>query len=310
MTLETLINKFLKSCRRKDASANTLRSYRSRLNQLLEHFGTDHEYSSIDREEFLDYLHTVNHWPADHKTKPGEEKSGSTQRLNIIVLQLLQDYAEDFHQLPQVLKKQDLEKPAVGQRERIATDAEVAEILNLANPGWIRLYQALRFTGARPGELISALIEKIDPAGPPFTNAVIVVEKHKTARKTGKPRKIPIGSHVAGIIAESVGDRQRGPIFLDDKGNPWNVPRASRIFRKIRQQLQLPTEIVFYCTRHEFGSKVAATGGINTAKELLGHTDIKTTQRYIHLSQQQLRQGQEAAFLKQHSDVSNPTNPG
>lgn len=299
MTIDTLINKFLQSCRRKDVSANTLRNYRSRLKQLSEHFsnkGDGREYQSIDREEFLDYLYAVNHWPPDHKTKPGAEKSGSTQRLNIILLQLLHTYAADFHQLPTVLKKQDLEKPAVGERERIATDAEVAQILNLANSDWIRLYQSLRFTGARPGELISALIEKIDPPGPPFVNAVIVIDKHKTARKTGKPRKIPIGNHVAGIIAASIDGREAGPIFLDANGNPWNVPRASRIFRKIRDQLQLPREIVFYCTRHEFGSKVAATGGINTAKELLGHTDIKTTQRYIHLSQQQLQQGQEAAF--------------
>lgn len=296
MTLENLIAKFLQSCRRKDASANTLRNYRSRLQQLQEELGRDRVYASIDREELLDYLYRVNHWPADHPARANQEKSASTQRLNIIVLQLLQRYAADFHDLPPILKKQDLEKPAVGTRERIATAEEVQQILDLARPDWKRLYQALRLTGARPGELVSALIERIDPPGPPYVGAVMLIDKHKTARKTGKPRKIPIGNHVAPIITESIGDRQQGWIFLDDQERQWNVPRASRIFRKIRQQLQLPSEIVFYSTRHEFGSKVATSCGINTAKELLGHTDIKTTQRYVHLSPQQLQQGQEAAF--------------
>ena len=308
MTLEALIEKFLKHCRRRGSAANTLRGYRSRLKQLTDHFGAKKDYRAIDREGWLDFLFEANRWPEDHKSKPGQEKSASTRRLNIIVLKLLQEYARDFHKMPALLEKQDLEKPAVGERERIATDAEVTRILELAKPDWQLLYQALRFTGARPGELVRALIEDIDPPGPPFRNAVIAISQHKTARKTGKPRRIPIGGHVEPILIESIGERTEGLIFLDRKGKPWNVPRASRIFRKIRNELNLPDEIVFYCTRHEFGSKVTATSGINTAKELLGHTDIKTTQKYVHMTKEQLQAGQEAAFLRSQSDVSKETD--
>ncbi len=65
------------------------------------------------------------------------------------------------------------------------TAAETEAILARASPSFRLIYLALRQCGARPGELCRATIADIDRK----SNA-IVLREHKTARKTGKPRRL------------------------------------------------------------------------------------------------------------------------
>jgi integrase len=102
-----------------------------------------------------------------------------------------------------------LEKPRVAQRDRVPTADETAAILSQASPAFRLIYLALRQCGARPGELCRATIADVDRAA----NA-IVLKEHKTARTTGKPRRIPIGRKLGDLLAQAIADRQGGPIFL------------------------------------------------------------------------------------------------
>ena len=53
---------------------------------------------------------------------------------------------------------------------------------------------------------------------------------------------------------------------------------------------------MLYLTRHEFATRVVKARGIYEAGQALGHSDIKTTQRYAHLDLDDIRRAQEAAF--------------
>src|SRR5262249_61999842 len=84
-----------------------------------------------------------------------------------------------------LLRKQvfaKLEKPRVGQRDRVPTPEETATILSQASRQFRLIYSALRQSGARPGELCRATIADIDQ-----TANAIILREHKSARKTGKP---------------------------------------------------------------------------------------------------------------------------
>src|SRR5262249_8794346 len=77
------------------------------------------------------------------------------------------------------------------------TAAETAAILSQASPQFRLIYLALRQCRARPGELCRATIAEIDrPAN------VIVLKQHKTARKTGKPRRIRIGKKLCQLTTD------------------------------------------------------------------------------------------------------------
>lgn len=93
----------------------------------------------------------------------------------------------------------NLEKPRVGRRDRVPTAAEKQANLAEASPPFRLIHSAPRQCGARPGELCRATIADVDRA-----RCVISLKEHKAARKTGQPRRIPIGQKLGGT-ARSVG---------------------------------------------------------------------------------------------------------
>jgi integrase len=73
------------------------------------------------------------------------------------------------------------------QRRRPMTDEEFQTLLRGSDPTFRRFLTFLKFTGYRPGEAtgmrwVDVHIEK----------GAVVLEEHKTARKTGRPRIIPL----------------------------------------------------------------------------------------------------------------------
>src|SRR5262249_13075373 len=181
-----------------------------------------------------------------------------------------------------------LEKPRVGQRDRVPTATETEAILAKASPRFRLIYLALRQCGARPGELCRAMISDIDR-----TANAVVLKDHKTARKTGKPRRIPIGQKLGELIRQSIGDRQAGPIFLSPAGKRWSVQNLSRTYSRMRDEAGLPRDLVLYLARRECGTKICREKGIEYARRLLGHANISTTQRYMHLDERELADAQD-----------------
>jgi integrase len=150
------------------------------------------------------------------------------------------------------------------------------------------IVSGLRRCGARPGELCRATIADIDRAA----NAIIRRE-HKTARKTGKPRRIPIGRKLGSLLDQAIGTRTEGPIFLSPAGKPWKVGNLSRTYSRLRDLAGLPRDLVLYLARHECGTKICREKGIEYARRLLGHANISTTQRYMHLDDRELAEAQD-----------------
>jgi site-specific recombinase XerC len=114
-------------------------------------------------------------------------------------------------------------------------------------------------------------------------NRVITLKVHKTARKTGQPRRIPIGRKLGELLDQAIDTRTEGSIFLSPAGKAWSVPNLSRTYSRLRDEAGLPRDLVLYLARHECGTKICREKGIEYARRLLGHTNISTTQRYMHL---------------------------
>jgi integrase len=181
-----------------------------------------------------------------------------------------------------------LEKPRVGQRDRVPTAAETEAILARASPAFRLIYLALRQCGARPGELCRATIADVDRV-----KGIITLKVHKTARKTGQPRRIPIGRKLGELLDQAIGTRTEGPVFLSPTGRQWRVGNLSRTYSRLRDQAGLPRDLVLYLARHECGTKICREKGIEFARRLLGHANISTTQRYMHLDDRELADAQD-----------------
>jgi len=78
-----------------------------------------------------------------------------------------------------------------------------------------------------------------------------------------------------------------------DRDHGWRIGNLSRTYSRLRDLARLPKDLVLYLARHECGTKVCREKGIEYARRLLGHTNITTTQRYMHLDESELRDAQD-----------------
>jgi integrase/recombinase XerC len=110
------------------------------------------------------------------------------------------------------------------------------------------------------------------------------MDKHKTAKKTGKPRRIFLNDHAAEIAARLAGDRPDGPIFLNSRGEPWTHNAVGLAMRRLRARAGLGKETVAYGFRHLFVTALLKRGeSMALVSKLAGHENIRTTEGYAHL---------------------------
>lgn len=279
MPLRELFTLFVDWCREHRA-ANTVRHYQSRLRTLLERFG-DRDLRTLTPIEVEAWLRAAG--------RNGDEslKAPDTRRANAVVFLRFQSWAVERKALDApILAK--IEKPAGRKRERVPTEQEFTAILARAGREFGLIYRALKQSGARPGELAAAQIEDWDRK-----NRAIVLIEHKTARKTGAPRRIPVGSKLAALLNEACAGRRSGPLFRQRSGQPWTTAALSRTFRALRRKARLSDELVLYLTRHWHATELCKKVDIHAASVALGHTNIRTTQRYLHTTSAELVANQD-----------------
>jgi integrase len=278
MTFAELASLFL-SHKARDSAVNTQKFYRTQVNRLLPYFGP-REIDSIKPGDILVAL-----------DKSGQNQANASRRATAIGVQQLQKFALENSLMDRAWLAK-IPKPSIDQRTRIPTAEETRAILSKAHKRFRIVYQALRSSGARPNELARAQIADYDQK-----KRAIVLRSHKTARKTGRPRIIPVGTKLARLIRISIGQRKTGPIFTTPRGVAWTVNNLSTQFKRLRDAAGISPELVLYSARHEAGTEFCRKQGILMASRLLGHANINTTQRYVHPDLQELLDAQDDAEL-------------
>jgi integrase/recombinase XerD len=72
-------------------------------------------------------------------------------------------------------------------------------------------------------------------------------------------------------------------------GIPYSTGSAEKIFRNAKQKGAIIKEVTFHALQHSFATHWLEKGiDVMYIKDLLGHFDIKTTQRYLHVRKEQL----------------------
>lgn len=135
-------------------------------------------------------------------------------------------------------------------------------------------------TGMRPSELLAMTKDDID-----FYDNVINIQNSKTYRD----RQIPISVELGQKLQHWIYKRKiTGRVF----------PYKSDWFAKIVRSAAKKGGFVAtpYMLRHTFATQYVENGGnIMVLKKIMGHSDIKTTEGYIHESKGMMRKDYEKA---------------
>ena len=175
-----------------------------------------------------------------------------------------------------------LRKPPMERRDCIPTPAQRRAILTCVRDRGFKLYlYALSQTGARPGEVARVTADNLD-----LPRGVWVFKKHKTANRTGRPRAVFLTPKMKMICEKLRRKYPDGPLFRNDRGQPFSRNAIRCRFRRIRKKLGLPAGIVAYSLRHAFCTDGLARGvPAPTMSKLLGHEGDRMMRHYDHFTE-------------------------
>ena len=128
-----------------------------------------------------------------------------------------------------------------------------------------------------------------------FDSGLIRLTPDDTKEEKGK--NIVITKTLSAILKEAMRDNNSGFVFLSTQGKPFEGPQAvMRALNRLAGQFNLAEGITQHSLRHTFATNTLAGGAdIHTLQTMLGHSDIRTTQLYLHAQSENMTRAAEIA---------------
>ena len=167
------------------------------------------------------------------------------------------------------------------------TKEQFAEFsVNVDDRRMLDLYLVALLTGARLAEITNLRWDCVD-----FENEQITIRNTDSfTTKSGKQRTIPMHKEVIEILQRIKSNQSNSLyVFCKESGYKFSNSFVSHEFKRYCRLANLPNELHFHSLRHTFASWcVQSDVDIYVVKELLGHSTIKTTEIYSHISKSKL----------------------
>ena len=178
---------------------------------------------------------------------------------------------------------------------RVLSEDEVVRLLNqpdITTAEGFRdrtMLEVLYATGMRVSELINLTLERVD------LNMKYII----AFGKGSKERIVPLGSVATEFLQQYLekvrpklthADRITNIVFLAFGGHELTRQRFWQIIRAYGRKANINKALTPHILRHSFATHLLDNGAdLRSVQELLGHSDISTTQIYTHLTNKRLR---------------------
>ncbi len=188
-------------------------------------------------------------------------------------------------------------------------DAALEQIELFASKPFERALRFLRLTGCRLSDLCRMTWADIDQE-----RACVVLQVHKSRKKTGRPKVIVLVKEAVELLAEvrrasQCGSGQEGgrQVFLNSAGTPWTRRTLGQQLRRLKAKHGIEQKATLHGIRHQFGTEAVRNGApLKMVSMQLGHASTAITERYyVDLTGEieGLRRAAEASMGK-HSNGS------
>lgn len=288
MTNDQLLNEYITYLLvEKGLSANTIASYKSdilKLNEYLKTSGYD-EIDKINRKTILQYI-----WYLGNKGLASTSLARKMASLKSYFTFLAAEkyitknpvvnleMPKTAKLLPQVLSTQEIEK--------LLIQPDLAVKAGLRDRAMLELLYA---TGLRVSELVSLRFEDVN----------IEMAYVRCIGKGSKERIVPIGKIAASFLVRYLNE-SRGKfkaavgneyLFLNFHGEKMSRQGFWKIIKKYSKSAKLTKDITPHTLRHSFATHLIENGAnLRSVQEMLGHSDVATTQIYTHITKNHLKE--------------------
>lgn len=180
-------------------------------------------------------------------------------------------------------------------------EAEKKTLLDMRDDA---IMEVLYATGIRVAELVSLDVNDID-----FTTRTV-----KVTGKGNKQRVVPFGKPAAealdrwirqgrdGLLDQAAPSAAQGSaadrsaVFLGSRGKRINQRQVREVVHRLAREAGVP-DISPHALRHSAATHLLDGGAdLREVQEMLGHSSLQTTQRYTHVSMEQLTKKYKQAF--------------
>lgn len=265
----------------KGLSIQTSKAYLDDLRKFFETFPDKTKVDDIHSEDLEIFIR--------HEMEMGMSSSSTLRRLSSIQSFLVFLKREKYlkTELVEVVgPKKSTHLPIcldVGEIEKLL------EIPNMEKMDGIRdraMMEVMYASGLRVSELLLLRRNNVN-----LKNKVI-----KIMGKGAKERKVPIGDFASEYLIKYINiAREKNPgkdspyLFLNRYGKPLSRQYFFNVIRKYASMAGIDKTISPHTLRHCFATHMIENGAsLRAVQEMLGHTNISTTQIYTHLSAQRI----------------------
>ena len=275
----------------KKYSSNTLRAYTKDLNDFILFIEKESIQSLIDIKkqhihQFLYYLSLKKHGESTVARKLASIKS----LFNFLIRKkILKNNIVKSISAPKIDKK----LPIFLTQDKMSLLLDLPNTSNFKESRNILILELFYSTGVRISELIKIKLEDIN-----YENNSINI-----LGKGNKQRLVIIGNYAKKRLLDFLNyhkDIKTGYLFRNERKSKTGYISVRSVFNIVKKHVQKVTnnqKISPHSLRHTFATHLLNNGAdLMSLKELLGHSDLSSTQIYTHVNIEQVKK----AFKKAH----------
>lgn len=133
----------------------------------------------------------------------------------------------------------------------------------------------------------------------------------RISRKGGREQRLPLGPELEDLLGYWEIERgclRKDRILVSLQGDPLSKSGLQGILKELAAKARIEKKFSPHSLRHTFATHLASKGApLPALKEILGHSKISTTERYLHVTPEHLRSA--LALAQGRSKTTNQWRP-
>ena len=268
MTNEQLIKKMKDDMHMRNFSKYTYDSYLGKAKNIMKYFG-EKQLEEVTTEELRKFLLQY----LKDERKLADKSINYYNSIIRFIYEVTLDKVLNKRQLPMRKQKKTVYK--VLTKEELSTFFDVCDDFKFKT-----IFMLVYGSGLRIGEIVNLRVEDIDSK----KMRIFVREG-----KGNKERYTILPKQSLEMLREYWSryrqHKRRGRIFLSETGKAITGEVIREHFRKYRKKAKINEKVTLHTLRHNFATDLIERGAtLIQVKELLGHSNIRSTMAYVHVA--------------------------